>query len=284
MKSTTNRVRLLRLDAGSDAAPSPEANGSGPGYSRELAAAYETLKGSDDYTAWAGILANLIEEYGSGGNRLLDVGCGTGKSSRAMSARGYQVTGCDASNHMLAVARRMPANAGIKFLRADMRALGAESHGYDVVTWIDDVANHLLSELDLESSLRASCLALRPGGLLLLDANTVRTFGRIFASRWDMTESEATFTFSSPSDATTAGITSGQILQTTVSARHRGTDVRGFLGTIEERYFSPETVQSLMISANLEPVVALGLAGGGVLSPDVDEAYHSKVLHIARRA
>lgn len=84
----------------------------------------------DDFTrgygyeseCWTDRLLALAEAAGLEGNRLLDVGCGTGLTSLPMLERGWQVTACDLSPAMLEVAR---AKAGerARFLLADMRSL-----------------------------------------------------------------------------------------------------------------------------------------------------------------
>src|SRR3954469_21590316 len=67
-------------------------------------AAYELLAPFYDlYThdyAHEDLLGNIeaiATEHGLTGRRLLDVGCGTGKSFLPMLARGYDVTACDIS-------------------------------------------------------------------------------------------------------------------------------------------------------------------------------------------
>ena len=47
------------------------------------------------------------------GNRILDVGCGTGRHSIEFARRGYQVTGLDFSVGMLAEARKLASSAGV---------------------------------------------------------------------------------------------------------------------------------------------------------------------------
>src|ERR1044072_2967846 len=54
--------------------------------------------------------------------RMLDIGCGTGKSFLAMIDRGWAVTGCDISPAMLAVARDK-AKGKVTLEVADVRRL-----------------------------------------------------------------------------------------------------------------------------------------------------------------
>ena len=57
------------------------------------------------------VIASFLEPLNGG--RVLDVGTGTGRAAIALSSRGARVTGIDASEQMLAVARRRAAHAGI---------------------------------------------------------------------------------------------------------------------------------------------------------------------------
>ena len=55
--------------------------------------------------------AQALAAHGVGGGRLLDYGCGSGALSAAYAQRGFQVTGCDISPQMLAVAQREHGDA-----------------------------------------------------------------------------------------------------------------------------------------------------------------------------
>jgi trans-aconitate methyltransferase len=77
------------------------------------------------------------------GERVLDLGCGTGDLSAALAARGAVVTGLDASDEMLATARaRHPA---LTFTAADAQALTYDG-AFDAV--FSNAALHWMPRLD----------------------------------------------------------------------------------------------------------------------------------------
>ncbi|MEN3338713.1 MAG: hypothetical protein V7647_2389 [Acidobacteriota bacterium] len=67
------------------------------------------------------------------GRTILDVGTGTGRAALALAARGAQVTGVDASDEMLAVARRRATAAGVAvtFAHGDAHALAFPDGSFD---------------------------------------------------------------------------------------------------------------------------------------------------------
>jgi len=70
------------------------------------------------------------------GRTLLDVGTGTGRAAIALALKGAIVTGVDASEEMLAVARRRAADlrATVTFDRADAHRLSYPDQSFDSVT------------------------------------------------------------------------------------------------------------------------------------------------------
>ncbi len=120
------------------------------------------------------------------GERLLDVGCGTGRHAVALAARGAVVTGVDLSSAMLERARTRAATAGvdIELVEADARDLPPGPEPYDAAICLCEGAFCLVAD-DVEplahdrailTSIHAS---LRPGGRLAL---TGLNAGRLLAA------------------------------------------------------------------------------------------------------
>ncbi len=98
------------------------------------------------------------------GDRVLDVGCGTGELSLLMARKGAQVVGIDLSEGMLAVGREKVAQAG---LTAQVALLpGNASHLEFADGEFDAVASAfvLRNVADLECCLAEMARVVRPGG------------------------------------------------------------------------------------------------------------------------
>jgi SAM-dependent methyltransferase len=111
----------------------------------------------------------------SSNTRLLDVACGTGQLMAWFLERGYTVTGLDASEAMLAIARR---NAGryaregkADFVRADATDFRIQ-RGYGLVVSTFDALNHLPDRESLGSCFASVHRILAPGGCFIFDLNT----------------------------------------------------------------------------------------------------------------
>jgi SAM-dependent methyltransferase len=96
--------------------------------------------------------------------RLLDIGCGAGKFTRLMAARGAQATGIDANAETIAEATRAAAQAGlaIAFHHGRGEALPFADGSFDIVVF----SNSLHHMSDMASALREAARLLPAGGLL----------------------------------------------------------------------------------------------------------------------
>jgi SAM-dependent methyltransferase len=98
--------------------------------------------------------------------RILDVCCGTGHLAGLLTARGYRVTGIDASAQMIAHAREnVPAAAFHVADASQFKVLGK----FDGAVSTFDSLNHILTEDALQSAFQCTAAALKPGAPLAFD-------------------------------------------------------------------------------------------------------------------
>jgi trans-aconitate 2-methyltransferase len=96
------------------------------------------------------------------GERILDVGCGTGQLSADIAGCGAEVIGIDASGEMIADARRNFSNIRFEVARAETLSYVAE---FDAV--FSNAALHWV--VDQQSALAAVAHALKPGGRFVFE-------------------------------------------------------------------------------------------------------------------
>ena len=128
-------------------------------------------KAADDYANHrAGFPDSLFERLFKGGtvrtgNRLLDLGTGTGTLARGFAARGCTVTGLDPSPAMLAEARRLADREGAvaAFREGRAEATGEPDQAFDVVT-----AGQCWHWFDGSAAAAEIKRVLRPGGTALV--------------------------------------------------------------------------------------------------------------------
>jgi 2-polyprenyl-3-methyl-5-hydroxy-6-metoxy-1,4-benzoquinol methylase len=111
------------------------------------------------------------------GMRVLDVGCGIGRWSRLLAARGANVTGVDLSPTMIAEAERRAQASGLagrcRFLVQDSAALEVGGT-FDLIVCVT-MLQHMLDVGQMRSALNRMALHLAPQGrLVLLEAAPAR--------------------------------------------------------------------------------------------------------------
>jgi SAM-dependent methyltransferase len=104
------------------------------------------------------------------GTRALDVGCGVGRWSRLLAAKGAAVTGVDLSPTMIAQAQRRAVAEGVadrcEFRVQDLSNLDVEGP-FDLVLGVT-VLQHILDPELLRAAVRGMAARLAPGGRLIL--------------------------------------------------------------------------------------------------------------------
>ena len=118
------------------------------------------------YTLRADVLTHALARAGASvrGQRVLDVGCGTGFWTEYYASRGAAYTGVDIAQVSVdRLAERYPAQ---RFVRADVSD-GVPGGPYDLVN-VFDVLYHVTDDARWEQALHALAAAVAPGGLLLV--------------------------------------------------------------------------------------------------------------------
>jgi SAM-dependent methyltransferase len=246
-----------------------------------LAAHYDAFTAGHEYERWLDALERLAAEHGLRGRRLLDVGCGTGKSFMPMLRRGYAVVACDISEAMVERARAK-AGGRAEVLVADMRKLPPIGE-FDLVTCLDDAVNYLTSADQLRAAFEGFARNLRPGGVAVFDANTLATFRGAYANTSALDSEGAFFCLRGEGepDLAPGGVAevwievfspAGEDLWRRDRTRHL------------HRHHPREEIERALAAAGLELVAARGQSSGVRISREPDEELHAKTVYVARRA
>ena len=149
-----------------------------------LAEYYDRLNGAD-HKAYAEYVSRVFKKYGSGDESLLlDLGCGTGGLTIALSDMGYDMIGADISSEMLSVASEhaYDAEKSILYLLQDMRSFELYGTVDGIVCALDGI-NYLTEREDVLKCFKLVRNYLNPGALFLFDVNSEYRFKEIFAKR-----------------------------------------------------------------------------------------------------
>lgn len=244
-----------------------------------LAPFYDRFTAHHDYELWTTALVDLARRHGLAGDRVLDAGCGTGKSFLPLLERGFRVTACDHSQAMLDVAARK-AHGRAELHRRDLREL--ETLGeFDLITCLDDVANYLTEPGDLAAALSGLGRNLRAGGVLVFDANTIATYRGFFRETAVVEDPGVVLIWRGrtehsfgPGDLASAAL---EIFSERVGCWYRTSTLH------EQRHHSEGTVRACIEAAGLSFLAVYGQDPEVNFEAEVDELRHSKAIYVATR-
>ncbi|HEX3735297.1 MAG TPA: class I SAM-dependent methyltransferase [Solirubrobacterales bacterium] len=236
-----------------------------------FASTYDEFNHRYMYERWTGRLLGKAEGAGLEGNRLLDVGCGTGLSFIAMLDRGWQVTACDISPRMLDLARAKVGDAA-RLLAADMRELPALGE-FDLVWAVNDAINYLLNEDQLQAALIGMRQNLAAGGVVLFDVNTLATYRDFFGGEHVVEHNGKRFVWEGQMSA--AEVLPGSVNEARFSGAGEGVEPH----VHRQRHFTEAEVLAAIDAAGLRCVEVLGELEGD-LTPGLDDEVHTKAVYI----
>ena len=238
-----------------------------------FASHYDNFTAILNYEPWLAQALPRLERSGLEGNRLLDIGCGTGKSLLPMLERGWQCSGCDISPAMVEIAREKAGDRA-QLIVADMREL-PRIGAFDLVWSLNDSINYLLDRRQLELALRGMRENLAGTGLLVFDLNTLLTYRTFFAQQHVVEHDGRRLVWNGEAACNQA---SGSI----ATARFEAEGDPASAHVHRQRHFSETEVRDALAAAGLDCLEALGQAEDGGLHRPLRELHHIKALYIAR--
>lgn len=139
-----------------------------------LAKLYDGFSFDADSKDWADYIVALLKQKNiEQGANILDVGCGTGKTTLQLYKAGYNLIALDSSPNMLEVAAQRFADAGAKvqIINQDMREINLHRK-VDAVVCINDGINYLTECQDVLKAFDAIYSVLIDGGVFLFDISS----------------------------------------------------------------------------------------------------------------
>ncbi len=140
------------------------------GYSRY----YDLLYRDKDYASEARYVAALIEQHAPSSRSLMEIGCGTGAHASELAKLGYDLTGVDLSEGMLAAAEErkkgMPEEIASRttFEKGDARSVRL-GRRFNAVLSLFHVMSYQATSEDLAAAFQTAREHLLPGGVFVFD-------------------------------------------------------------------------------------------------------------------
>lgn len=242
---------------------------------------YDAFTAHHDYELWTDVIRGLAAGHGLAGTRLLDVGCGTGKSFLPFAAREWDVTACDVSPRMLELAAAK-APPGVELHLADARELPRYGR-FDLVLLLDDVVNYLIEAEDVVAAFTGAGANLADEGVLVFDVNLLRAYRTFFAETAIVEEDD---TFIAWRGRTPPDAEAGVLAEGVLDAFTRDPDgdwERHGTAVHRQRHHTEAELRAALAEASLECVGVYGHGLDGRPVPGADELRDTKALFIARR-
>jgi SAM-dependent methyltransferase len=198
----------------------------------------------------------------------------------AMLERGFDVTACDVSPAMAAIAA---AKAGGRADVAvhDMRELPRLGE-FDLVWCLGDSLNYMRDAAELEAALTGMRLNLAPDGIVAFDVNTLATFRRVYSSVFVVPGEHDVIVLDGHGRADLEPGGSASVWIDHLSARDGDSWARA-RSLHHHRHHPPAEIERALTAAGLEAVARWGSRLGALEAP-VDEGRHIKTVYTARHA
>ncbi|MBL8213117.1 MAG: class I SAM-dependent methyltransferase [Bryobacterales bacterium] len=215
---------------------------------------------------WAGdyhakampVLDRLLLHNLAPGSAILDLCCGDGRLARLLRQNGFQVTGLDGSEQMLAFARARATE--VTFVACDARDF-TFPEPFDAIISTGDSMNHMLSRNELRKVFRNAHACLKPGGWFAFDMNRIEAFRDLWPNMPHIVDIDLV----SVAQPTWDDVSQLATCRFTQFRRENGLWLRSDY-TIRERYYPEADVQAGLVesgfdSISVQDAAELGMAG-----------------------
>ena len=216
-----------------------------------FAQVYDLFMDNVPYEKWAKRIKEILKRYGIEDGILLDLGCGTGKLTRLMEEKGFDMIGVDNSFEMLDIARETSKD-NILYLLQDMREFELYGTVRAVYSACDSI-NYILEEEDLRQVFSLVNNYLDPKGIFIFDINTRYKYEELLGENtFAENREEGSFIWDNFYDE------EDEINEYDLTLYIKDEDERflRFQETHYQRCYSLETIIRLLEEAGLEYVVA----------------------------
>lgn len=216
----------------------------------KLAECYDRLMEHVDFSAATRFYLRMAEKMGWKGQTVLDLACGTGSIMLELLKRGYDATGVDVSQDMLAVADNKIFTAGFtpKLICQNLKDLVLTKQ-YNLVLCTFDSLNYVLKEKDLARIFKAVYKALTPEGLFLFDVHSEYKMGKVMGNNTFTYAGEDIFYIWRNSYNESKKT---QAMKLDIMLREKDNLYRRIEEFHEQRYYPPKTIRELLESASFQ--------------------------------
>lgn len=146
-----------------------------------FAEVYDLFMDEIPYDKWCDYVAGLLHEHGTAGGVVAELGCGTGRMTRLLADKGYDMIGIDSSEDMLYVAKE---NSDDSILYLQQRMQDIELYGtVEAFVSVCDSMNYILTEEDFLCVLKKVNNYLEAGGIFVFDLKTEHYYRDVLGDR-----------------------------------------------------------------------------------------------------
>lgn len=129
---------------------------------------YDLLYSDKNYQKESEFIADLIQKYNPSAKTVLNIGCGTGRHDQYLRKLGYDVTGIDASEVMIRIAKENNSESTDKYYEGNARTFRA-GKTFDVVISLFHVMSYQNSNQDVLDYFETISTHLNNTGVAIID-------------------------------------------------------------------------------------------------------------------